>query len=258
MHKRNALLFIVLFAFSSTLAFSQAITARNFNERFVVPAVTQLAGAENTYSAVIGNGNYGTLEQLRDAGFIDPALASGLKYGYHFSIEISENSFQIDAVPAAYRRTGIRSFHADEQGIVYGRDLAGQRATVNDPEIDTCVFWGNSDNEKCTIRDVRSSHGAEMTYSATVGNGNFGTFPQLVNESLLPARLNGQESRGYRYNVTIVPFTSSTPGTFKISAVPVIYGVTGFRSFFIDTSGILRGADKHGEPADETDPPIEN
>lgn len=36
------------------------------------------------------------------------------------------------------------------------------------------------------------------------------------------------------------------------------YGVTGTRSFCIDQTGILRGADKGGKPVDENDPPIDS
>jgi hypothetical protein len=34
------------------------------------------------------------------------------------------------------------------------------------------------------------------------------------------------------------------------------YGEMGIRSFYIDTSGIVRGADKNGAPADVNDPPV--
>jgi hypothetical protein len=43
---------------------------------------------------------------------------------------------------------------------------------------------------------------------------------------------------------------------YVLAATPAEYGKTGRRSFFLDSSGILRGADKQGVVADSTDPRI--
>jgi hypothetical protein len=43
---------------------------------------------------------------------------------------------------------------------------------------------------------------------------------------------------------------------YELAATPAEYGKTGRRSFFLDSSGILRGADKQGVVADLTDPRI--
>ena len=245
-------------------AFAQAqITGRNFNERFVLGALTQLINAEVTYASVAGNGNFGTLAELHDAGLIDPALASGHKYGYSFTLNLTliggtePAAFQISAKPAVFRKTGIRSFYADTSGIVRGADHGGLPADPTDPEIDTCVIWGNSDNERCTLIDMSLLHGAQMTYSSTFGNGNYTSLHELSKIGLIHQRLGSGQTRGYQYTVTVAPSTDSQPATFRVSAVPQIYGITGTRSFFIDRSGVLRGADRNGGPADETDPPIE-
>ena len=44
--------------------------------------------------------------------------------------------------------------------------------------------------------------------------------------------------------------------TFSLASSPKEYGKTGRRSFFLDSSGILRGADKQGGLATPTDPRI--
>jgi hypothetical protein len=44
---------------------------------------------------------------------------------------------------------------------------------------------------------------------------------------------------------------------FEISATPKTYGKTGRRSFFVDNTGTVRGADHRGEPANTDDPAIE-
>ena len=43
---------------------------------------------------------------------------------------------------------------------------------------------------------------------------------------------------------------------FEVSAVPVEYGKTGKLSFFMDQSGIMRGADHGGGAASASDDPI--
>jgi prepilin-type N-terminal cleavage/methylation domain-containing protein len=44
---------------------------------------------------------------------------------------------------------------------------------------------------------------------------------------------------------------------YQILAVPVAYGVTGHRSFYVDATGVIRGADHGGAAADSSDPPIQ-
>jgi hypothetical protein len=44
--------------------------------------------------------------------------------------------------------------------------------------------------------------------------------------------------------------------TFSLFSSPKDYGKTGRRSFFLDSSGVLRGADKQGGIATPTDPRI--
>jgi hypothetical protein len=211
-----------------------------------------------TYQATTGNGNYGTFQNLVQAGLIDSALATGLKYGYSYQVFITNSSptipatLRITATPLAYRKTGRRSFFIDESGVLRGADKNGAVATVSDPEIeDECLPY-----EQCAISDLRALYSAEITYSATKGNGNYGTFTQLYEFGLIRKRLASGFLHGYIFTCTIVPQTNSTPASFKISAVPASYGTSGIRSFFIDESGVLRGADKNGAPANEDDPPI--
>jgi len=44
--------------------------------------------------------------------------------------------------------------------------------------------------------------------------------------------------------------------TYTITAVPVTYGASGVRSFYVDESGVIRCADKSGAPATAADPPL--
>ena len=104
---------------------------------------------------------------------------------------------------------------------------------------------------------MRSLHGAEATYASTVGNRNYGFFPQLYLAGLIRSDLADYSARGYFYKVLVIDYVPDvqTP-TFKIWATPRTYGVTAVRSFYIDQTGVLRGGDKNGDRASETDPPI--
>lgn len=242
---------------------SVADNPRIFNERFVVRALIEIHGAQATYQAVNGNGNFGSLANLYSAGLIDSALATGSKYGYTFAMSVTSYSavtpsrFNVTATPQRYPRTGRRSFYQDETAEVRGGDLNGSVATAADPFIDSCAQWGLSDNERCAIQALRTLHGAEMTYSSTYGNGNFTGLSQLGKAQFVNRTLATGIIHGYQFTVTFVTRTSSVPASFRISAVPQTYGSTGIRSFHIATDGVVRGADKQGAAADENDPEVD-
>jgi hypothetical protein len=99
-----------------------------------------LYSAEATYQATVGNGDYGTLDELRKEGLIDSVLGEGHRYGYLFRIrrekvssESPQSSLEITAVPRAYGRTGRRSFYMDQTGTINSLDKKGAEATHADP-----------------------------------------------------------------------------------------------------------------------------
>jgi YD repeat-containing protein len=80
---------------------------------------------------------------------------------------------------------------------------------------------------------------------------------------LLDASLAGGESLGYRFRYTIKPAAvegdesdRDKAAGFELAATPVDYGSAGRRSFYLDSKGVLRGADKHGAVATVDDPQI--
>ena len=261
--KTLSLLIIFLTLFSQMIlvgnAAGQTGNAKYFKERFVVRDVGTILGAEYTYSATFGNGHFGSLNELQQAGFIDSVLASGDKYGYSFALFINNSMtparFYVTATPHVYRKNGRNSFYIDESGEMHGADKNGAAANVFDPLIDSCAMSGIS-NEGCTVRDLRNLYGAQATYQSTTGSGNFGSFSQLYAAGLISRNLATGTNHGYNFSSVIIAQTPNSPATFNIVAVPVNYGVTGFRSFYIDSNGIILGADKNGLPADENDPPV--
>ena len=100
-----------------------------------------LHSAQATYQATSGNGNYGSLNNLRQAEFIDAVLASGKKYGYLFVVQTMARTdasgarFSITATPQSYRKTGRKSFYVDETGVIRGADKNGAPANADDPPI---------------------------------------------------------------------------------------------------------------------------
>ncbi len=86
----------------------------------------------------------------------------------------------------------------------------------------------------------------------------------LVDSDLAPG-LGGAPVGGYRLRYAIVPTSGEDNESernkgagFFLAATPVVYGKDGRRSFFLDSSGALRGADKNGAVATADDPPVES
>ena len=261
---------LILSAFLSAIvclfliSVSYAQSPRLFAEVHVIRSMRQIHSAQATYQATTGAGNFGSLQNLREAALIDAALASGSKYGYLYVVSTvaavpgqSPATFTVTATPRAYRKSGIRSFFIDVGGEIHGGDKNGQVATSGDPVIDDCTSGSIQDNERCTIADMRALHAAEMTYAATIGNQGFGLLSHLYQAGLIRSDLADGAGRGYFYAVLVIFFVPNTQNaSFKIWATPQTYGTTAIHSFFIDQTGVLRGWDKNGAQADENDPPI--
>ena len=135
--------------------------------------------------------------------------------------------------------------------------------------------WEQADldaSEDAAIADLRSVALALDTYRRAYGKlpdtlsalgpaPPNGVSPETA--SLLDADLAAGSKGGYdiRYNIT--PAAGDLPEqeankaeTFSLASSPKEYGKTGRRSFFLGSSGILRGADKQGGIATSADPRI--
>ncbi len=81
---------------------------------------------------------------------------------------------------------------------------------------------------------------------------------------MLDSELAKGVAGGYRLRYAIVPASGeehqserNKGGGFALGATPVVYGKDGRSSFFLDSSGTLRGADKKGAVATADDPLVE-
>jgi len=135
--------------------------------------------------------------------------------------------------------------------------------------------WAQADldaSEDAAIADLRSVASALDTYRRAYGKlpdtlavlgpaPPSGVSPEAA--SLLGADLAAGNKDGYTIRYTITPAAGNLPEdeaskaeTFSLASSPKDYGKTGRQSFFLDSSGILRGADKQGGVATSTDPRI--
>ena len=111
-----------------------------------------------------------------------------------------------------------------------------------------------SANEGSAVSALRTLHGAQMTYQASTGGGNYaggtsnGTagLTVLMNSGLIDSVLGTGTKSGYNFQggrVAAVTGTSSAPAQFWFSALPTVTsGVTqtGTRRFGVATEGVIK------------------
>ena len=90
---------------------------------------------------------------------------------------------------------------------------------------------------------------AEAGYQATAPAGEYATLDELISKGLMNDPSAGKLAR-YRFEVKV------TSHGFEATAVPEKYGFTGIRSFFVDETRVIRGADKRGAKATVLDPEV--
>ena len=78
--------------------------------------------------------------------------------------------------------------------------------------------------------------------------------PELA--SLVSDDLAAGLDAGYRFRYRIIGAAEEDMPAFELAAIPESYGKTGRRSFFLDASGKIHSADKHGDQATDADPEI--
>jgi len=90
---------------------------------------------------------------------------------------------------------------------------------------------------------------SEKTFKSGKGAGSYATLDQLIAETLVNKHLI--ENFGYH-----IELTAMGGDRFEAIAIPIEYGKTGKLSYFIDETGVLRGADHGGAAATIADDPI--
>ena len=95
---------------------------------------------------------------------------------------------------------------------------------------------------------------AEATYQGD--HGAYGRMDQLLADRLIDADLATAQRNGYKFTVQISTSGYPSPQGFHAGGMPTQYPNSGRKSFFIDESGVIRGADAQGAEATEFDPPV--
>lgn len=97
-----------------------------------------IASAEFTYQAAVGNGHFGSWDQLIEAGLI----SENMRLNYHRTIISTTKptlttpaTFKIWSTPTVYRTSGVLSLFIDDTGILRGSDRGGRMAEPDDPPI---------------------------------------------------------------------------------------------------------------------------
>ena len=107
-------------------------------------------------------------------------------------------------------------------------------------------------NEGSAIHSLRTISQAEATFQSTFGS--YGTLEELYASNLIDLELGSGAKNGYAFKVTV---DNENLGSFAVTGVPLTYGKSGTRSFYIDETFIIRGADNRGAPSTKMDDPLD-
>lgn len=128
--------------------------------------------------------------------------------------------------------------------------------------------WADQDlaaQEDNAVANLRGLASAIQTYDRA-----FGKLPESLDQlgpapknqispelaSLVDLNMAAGKKDGYNFRYRIVPDSAGNDTAFELAATPVSYPKTGRRSFFLDGSGKIHGADNEGAVATFEDPLI--
>ena len=104
-------------------------------------------------------------------------------------------------------------------------------------------FNARIDTHHNDVRDMLQKIALAQVVYSQQHQGQFGDLPALITAGLIPKDLEGTETTGYRFRVTV----SSDKKGWSAMAEPAQYGRTGKLSYYMDGTGI-RSSDIGGKP----------
>jgi prepilin-type N-terminal cleavage/methylation domain-containing protein len=130
------LIVVVIIGIIAAIAIPNLLAARRAaNEGSAISSLRTLHGAQMTYQATTGGGNYAaTLTALQTPGLIDSVLGAGQKSGYNFTVGNTDSSAGTPAIfaakatavtPSGVTATGTRDFAIATQGVINAVTAAG-------------------------------------------------------------------------------------------------------------------------------------
>ena len=108
-------------------------------------------------------------------------------------------------------------------------------------------------NEAAAMYTLRQISAAEGVYYRSFNK--FATLEELGAQNFIDSKLAAGERSGYKFTLELTTDETNTDG-FAVACVPITYGSSGRRSFFIDESFVIRGSDNSGAPSTKMDAPI--
>lgn len=147
------LIVVVIIGIIAAIAIPNLLAARrSANEGSAISSLRTIHGAQTTYQATVGGGNYADSlgntasaagrQTLQAAGLVDAVLGSETKSGYTFTMGVADASsgnpatFAHLATPTTetgITATGTRRFGIATQGVVFATDTSG--TTPNHPAL---------------------------------------------------------------------------------------------------------------------------
>ncbi len=124
------LIVVVIIGIIAAIAIPNLIASRRAaNEAAAVSTVRLLVSAETSYFVSTGNGAFGELSDLEDAGLIDAQVGTGQKSGYNYEVGTTNATaagpavFDVSASASIFgtngAATGSRNFYSNESGAIY-------------------------------------------------------------------------------------------------------------------------------------------
>jgi hypothetical protein len=108
-------------------------------------------------------------------------------------------------------------------------------------------------NEASALYTLRQFSVAQSEYQTNFGK--YGTLDELAAQNLIDHKLAMGRKNGYKFVIEVTTDENNLEG-FAVTAVPLT-STSGTRSFYVDETLVVRGADKTGEPASKLDPPLD-
>lgn len=104
------------------------------NEASAKSSLRVIASAEVTYQATVGDGRFGSLDELIATNLLSKEIRQ--QFGYRIELSNSGKRFEAIAVPVTYGESGRLSYFIDETSVLRGGDHGGGAATISDQPVE--------------------------------------------------------------------------------------------------------------------------